>query len=219
MQKTVNQALTNDQRSIVLNHKKIASLESKRNLHLLPFGEESSSDIKQISYLAFCHAAQKYDIRYPFLPYARMWLRSYLRRFEGNSAKFHCSLNKISLCKKINITANRILTRKGPDKAANYVNWVIDRYDLFTYWSLFNSKRIDFEDIPSKKEELINQDFDFFGDLSEREELIIKKRFGFFGKEYTLEEISRDLFISRERVRQLESKAISKLKRKFYDER
>ena len=48
--------------------------------------------------------------------------------------------------------------------------------------------------------------------LSEREQLVIARRFGLFGHiEQTLAEISRDLHLSRERIRQIEEKAMAKL--------
>ena len=49
--------------------------------------------------------------------------------------------------------------------------------------------------------------------LTPRETEIIRMRFGIgFDKDYTLEEIGRHLSITRERVRQIESKALRKIK-------
>ena len=49
--------------------------------------------------------------------------------------------------------------------------------------------------------------------LGERDDFIIKARFGFYGRIYTLQEVGEKLGLTRERVRQLEKKAIIKLKR------
>ena len=50
-------------------------------------------------------------------------------------------------------------------------------------------------------------------DLQERERRVIKLRFGLEdGKCHTLEEVGEEFGITRERIRQIESKAIKKLK-------
>jgi RNA polymerase primary sigma factor len=55
-------------------------------------------------------------------------------------------------------------------------------------------------------------------DLSERETLILKMRFGFLGEVRTLEEIGKEIGLSRERVRQIEKRAKLKLKSKLQSE-
>ncbi len=55
-------------------------------------------------------------------------------------------------------------------------------------------------------------------DISERETKILKMRFGFFGEAKTLEEIGKEIGLSRERVRQIEKRAKSKLKAKLQNE-
>ena len=55
-------------------------------------------------------------------------------------------------------------------------------------------------------------------DLSEREALILKMRFGFLGEVRTLEEIGKEIGLSRERIRQIEKKAKLKLKFKLQSE-
>ena len=54
-----------------------------------------------------------------------------------------------------------------------------------------------------------------FCSLKDREKNILLMRFGWFGKEKTLEEIGKGYGITRERVRQIEQKAIRKIRHKF----
>ncbi len=49
--------------------------------------------------------------------------------------------------------------------------------------------------------------------LPPRDEKVVKMRYGIgFGKDHTLEEVGRRLFLTRERVRQIEVSAIRKLR-------
>lgn len=64
------------------------------------------------------------------------------------------------------------------------------------------------------KEDLQNQIDQILGQLNEREQAVVRMRFGLMtdASDRTLEEIGRELSVTRERVRQIESSAIKKLK-------
>ena len=64
------------------------------------------------------------------------------------------------------------------------------------------------------KEDLRAQIDEVLSQLNEREQSVIKMRFGLLEDESdrTLEEIGKELNVTRERVRQIESSAIKKLK-------
>ena len=51
--------------------------------------------------------------------------------------------------------------------------------------------------------------------LDEREKLVIEKRFGFNGELKTLDELSSQLHCSRERIRQIQTRALQTLKKEF----
>ena len=56
---------------------------------------------------------------------------------------------------------------------------------------------------------------DLLGELTEREQNIIRLRFGFVdGRIWTLEEVGKVYHVTRERIRQIEAKALKKLKKK-----
>ena len=55
---------------------------------------------------------------------------------------------------------------------------------------------------------------EFLGELSPREQKILKMRFGLEdGRTHTLEEVGQEFGVTRERIRQIEAKALSKLKK------
>jgi len=217
--RSVDPALTEEQKDFVRKNVSISYRIARRNAGLLPFSNGLSPDVKQISYLALCYAVRRYDKTHPFVPYLALWVKNLMRRYEGNDTRFHASWKHLDFCRRIDVTSRRLSTRRGDNKKIEYINWVIDRYNLSYCWNLYTSKRIDFEEIVDNKEEDVCVDFDLLKDLPFRERFVIEQRFGFYEEEKTLEEISKTLNISRERVRQIQNKAIEKIKERIPDER
>jgi RNA polymerase primary sigma factor len=73
------------------------------------------------------------------------------------------------------------------------------------------------KDIPSPPDTVIHSSLkeqirDALNDLSERETRILQMRFGLGdGDDYTLEEVGQEFNVTRERIRQIESKALKKI--------
>ena len=78
---------------------------------------------------------------------------------------------------------------------------------------------IEDEDTVSPEESATNQLLkehvkDMLGALTEREQKILKLRFGLEdGKSHTLEEVGQEFMVTRERIRQIEAKALAKLRK------
>ncbi|NIX58923.1 MAG: sigma-70 family RNA polymerase sigma factor, partial [candidate division Zixibacteria bacterium] len=84
--------------------------------------------------------------------------------------------------------------------------------DVTQYLDLLeNPEYIPYDD-QIMKETLREKVDDMLKHLSEREEKIIRMRFGFNGEAKTLEEIGKEVGLSRERVRQIEKRAKARLK-------
>ena len=86
------------------------------------------------------------------------------------------------------------------------------------YLDLLENKNLIPYDDQIMQESLSKKVDQMLEDLSEREATILKMRFGFSGEVKTLEEIGREIGLSRERVRQIEKRAKERLKSKLQNE-
>ena len=80
---------------------------------------------------------------------------------------------------------------------------------------LFGAARLPLEDaiVESLDQELLRRRMEkVLGSLTPREEMVLKLRYGLEnGKEFTLEEVGQEFKVTRERIRQIEAKAIRKI--------
>ena len=121
---------------------------------------------------------------------------------EMGGAKAGLTPKKISYIKKINIDPVSLDKPIGHDEESQFVDFVQDN-DVIS------------PEEHSENELLLEQIDEIFSKvLSEKEEEIIRMRFGLppYRKAMTLEEIGNECNFTRERARQIESKAIRKLK-------
>lgn len=121
---------------------------------------------------------------------------------EMGGAKAGLTPKKISYIKKINIDPVSLDKPIGHDEESQFVDFVQD-HDVMS------------PEEHSENELLLEQIDEIFSKvLSEKEEMIIRMRFGLppYKKAMTLEEIGNECDFTRERARQIESKAVRKLK-------
>lgn len=119
------------------------------------------------------------------------------------AAKMECEVDEIETMKKVKTISNltSLETTIGEDEDSLLIDFIPDEKSISTenqVAGLFLKQEID--NLFSNK-------------LTEREAKVLLMRFGFEnGQIYTLEEIGQEIGVTRERIRQIESKALKKLK-------
>jgi RNA polymerase primary sigma factor len=171
-------------------------------------------------------AAEKFNYEQEevrFLSYAVWWVKqSIMQSLHDNSRMIRLPINVINDVRKANKEAQKNFATEN-DIINDFSNLPSverfdDKYDdeglsLYDIYEDKSSLRPD-EVYDNDKINLINALNNVLNNLTETEKLVIVRYFGLDGNECTLQEISEDLELTKERVRQIKEKAIKKLR--FY---
>jgi len=211
----------------------VAKRYMNKGLHLLDLVQEGS--------LGLMRAAEKFDYRrgFKFSTYATWWVMQAVSRSLGEQARtiripihmndqlnkffrasrqlerqlgrlpvdeelatqLKTSPDKVSKLRTISREPISLDTPVGTDEVSTLGELIADRQSISPADSLL-------------AEEVHDETSAFLRTLIPREEQVLRLRFGLgCNREYTLEEIGRDLDVTRERVRQIELRALRKLRR------
>lgn len=210
----------------------VAKRYNKPNMPILDLIQEGNKGLLT--------AIRKFDVAkgYKFSTYAPWWIRQAITRAISEQSRLiripvHADNKILKLNKVINDLEARLGYVPSDIEIAEYLGWTVEEVteviNNFNYNSMIsldsfvgddedNTLKDFVADEKSDSFEVVNDNdlkkviLSALDTLTSKEAMVIKNRFGFDGEVKTLAEIGKSLGVTRERVRQIEKRALIKLR-------